>query len=44
MIRYALGKLGWDGERFDVYRVEMQYPIIPTSVIMMHDLPEAPAE
>jgi hypothetical protein len=44
MIRYALGKLGWDGERFDVYRLEMQYPVIPTSVAMVHDLPEAPAE
>lgn len=44
MIRYALGKLGWEGERFDVYRVEMQYPIIPTSVVMTHELPEAPPE
>ena len=44
MTRYALDKLGWDGERFDVYRVQMQYPIIPTSVLMMHELPEAPAQ
>lgn len=44
MIRYALGKLGWDGERFDVYRVEMPYPIIPTSVAITHELPEPPAE
>jgi hypothetical protein len=43
MIRYALDKLDWDGERFDVYRVQMQFPIIPTSVLMMHELPEAPA-
>jgi hypothetical protein len=44
MIRYAFGKLGWDAQRFDVYRVEMQYPIIPTSVAMVHELPEAPPE
>ncbi|MCK4660139.1 MAG: hypothetical protein KAV82_11510 [Phycisphaerae bacterium] len=42
MIRYTLDKLGWDSERFDVYRVQMQFPIIPTSVLMMHELPEAP--
>ncbi len=44
MIRYALDKLGWDGERFDVYRLEMPYPVIPTSVAMVHELPEAPAD
>ena len=44
MIRYALDKLGWDGERFDVYRVCILYPIIPASVLMMHELPEAPVE
>ncbi len=42
MIRSSVDKLGWDGERFDVYRVQIQYPIIPTSVLMMQELPEAP--
>ncbi|MCK4343582.1 MAG: hypothetical protein KAY37_17860 [Phycisphaerae bacterium] len=42
MIRYALDKLGWEGERFYVYRVQMQYPVIPTSVVIIHELPEAP--
>ena len=44
MIRYVLDRLGSDGERFDVYRVEIEYPIIPTSVALIHELPEAPAE
>ncbi len=42
MIRHTFDKLGWDGNRFDVYRVQIQYPIIPASVLMMHELPEAP--
>ncbi|MFH1749246.1 MAG: hypothetical protein ABIG44_19620 [Planctomycetota bacterium] len=44
MIRYTLDKLGWDGKRFDVYRVRMQFPIIPTSVLVTYELPEAPTE
>ncbi|MFQ5805655.1 MAG: hypothetical protein ACE5I3_04310 [Phycisphaerae bacterium] len=43
MVRYAFDKLGWDGERFDVYRVVLLFPVIPTSVVMRHELPEAPA-
>jgi hypothetical protein len=44
MIRYTFEKLGLDGERFDVYRVEMAYPIIPTVGVMAYPLPEAAAE
>lgn len=40
MIRYVCDTLKLDGERFDVYRVVMSYPPIPTSVVMRHDLPE----
>jgi hypothetical protein len=42
MARYVFDKLGWDGEGFRVYRVLMQYPPIPTAVVMKHDLPEPP--
>lgn len=44
MIGYTLEKLGWDGKRFDVYRVRMQYPVIPSSVLVTYELPEALAE
>ena len=43
MARYVFDRLGWDGERFDVYRIRVQYPIIPSSVVMRHELPERPA-
>jgi hypothetical protein len=42
MARYALGRLGWDGERFDVYRIRLLYPVIPSTVVMRHELPERP--
>ncbi|MCK4872184.1 MAG: hypothetical protein KAS72_05630 [Phycisphaerales bacterium] len=44
MIRHTLDRLGWDGKRFDVYRVAMQFPVIPTSIVMMHELTEAPPQ
>jgi len=34
--------LGWDGDRFDVYRVRMVFPPIPTSVVMRYDLLDPP--
>jgi hypothetical protein len=43
MLRYVFGKLGWDGERCDVYRVVMKYPVVPSTIAMTHELPEAPA-
>lgn len=33
-------RLGWDGERFDVYRVRIMYPVVPSIVIMRHPLRE----
>jgi len=44
MVQYVFDKLALDGERFDVYRVVLLYPPIPTSVVMSHELPAAPAE
>lgn len=43
VVQYAFDRLGWEAERFDVYRVQMQYPAIPTSVTVRHPMPEAPA-
>jgi len=42
MARYVFDRLKWDGEQFHVYRCRVAYPIIPTTVVMRFDLPEAP--
>lgn len=38
--RYVFERLGWDGERFDVYRCRIQYPVLPSTVALFFDLPE----
>jgi hypothetical protein len=40
--RHAFECLGWDGERFDVYRCRVEYPVLPSTVVMRFDLPAAP--
>ena len=42
MARFVFDRLGWDGDRFDVYRVRMVFPPIPTSVVMRYDLLDPP--
>jgi len=42
MVDAVCKKLGWERERFNLYRVRLQYPVMPTSVKMRHPLPEAP--
>ena len=42
MGRYVFERVGWDGDRFDVYRCRVEYPVMPSSVAMCFDLPEAP--
>jgi hypothetical protein len=42
MLRYSLDRAGWDGDRFDVYRLRMQYPPIPTTVVFRRPLPTRP--
>jgi len=42
MVRYVLGKLAWDGNCLSVYRVRLQFPPIPTSVVMRYELRERP--
>ena len=43
MVRYAFARLGWDGERFDVYRCRVAFPVMPSTVAMRFELPDAPA-
>ena len=42
MAQYAFDRLGWDGEKFDVYRCRVQFPVMPSSVVVRFDLPEKP--
>jgi len=43
LAEYVFERTGWDGSRFDVYRAEMRYPPIPSTVVMQHALRERPA-
>jgi len=38
--RYAFDRLGWQGDRFDVYRCRIEYPIVPSTVAIFFDLPD----
>ena len=44
MISYVFNRLGWDAEQLEVHRVRMAYPMIPTSVRLVHQLPPAPPD
>ncbi len=35
---YVFERLGWEGARFDVYRVRMPYPVLPAIIAMRHPL------
>ena len=40
LARYATDRLGWDADRFDVYRCRIEYPVMPSTVVLRFDLPE----
>ncbi len=42
MAQYVFDQLGWDGQQFDVFQCRIVYPIMPSTVAVSHDLPEAP--
>jgi len=42
MIKYAMKRVGWNIKRFDVYRCRIEYPVMPSSVVVHFDLPEMP--
>ncbi|MGD8450728.1 MAG: hypothetical protein PVJ57_02820 [Phycisphaerae bacterium] len=42
MVQSMFDRLGWAADRFDVFRVQMQYPPIPTSVCAWQRLPPRP--
>ena len=39
---HIFDRLGWDGSRFDVYRCQVQYPVVPSTVRLQFELPESP--
>lgn len=39
MLSAAFSRVGWDGSRFDVYRCRVEYPVVPSTVRVMFDLP-----
>jgi len=43
MVRYALDKLGWDGDRLVVHRAQIAFPPIPAAVVLRYKLMERPA-
>lgn len=42
MVRYAFERTGWDGDQFDVYRCRVEYPVMPSSVVVQFDLLDGP--
>lgn len=44
LMRYVFDKLGWDGSKFDVYRVCVHYPVVGTALVTLFDMPEDPRQ
>ncbi|MHC5113553.1 MAG: hypothetical protein ACYTGP_03895 [Planctomycetota bacterium] len=42
MARHVLARVDQDAEKFDAYRLRLQFPIVPTAVTMSFELPERP--
>jgi hypothetical protein len=42
LIEHVFRRVGWDPHEFDVYRAQLQYPVIPTLILVKHELHEAP--
>jgi hypothetical protein len=41
--RYVFDRLGWDGSRFNVYRCRIEYPVLPSVIMMSFELPTSSA-
>lgn len=42
--RYVFERAGWNADEFDVYRCQIEYPVLPSSIVMDFDLPDPPQE
>ena len=43
LAQHVFDRLGWDGQRFDVYRVRVAYPILSSIIVMKHPLQDRSA-
>ena len=43
LARSVFDRLGWNEEAFDVYRCRIEYPVVPSTVMIYFDLPKAPS-
>jgi hypothetical protein len=44
MISDVFTRLGWDAEQFEAHRLQVVYPMIPTSMRLVHQLPPPPPD
>lgn len=42
MVEHVCSRLGWDPERLHVFRCRVEYPPMPSSIVVQFDLPEKP--
>jgi hypothetical protein len=42
MIKTVMERLGWDPADFEAYRYHVEYPVMPSSVVVQFDLPGKP--
>lgn len=42
LLSYAMKQAGWNGDDFDVYRLALEYPPVPTTLVVECPLPERP--
>jgi hypothetical protein len=42
MVQHVMSRLGWDASRFNLYRVRVDFPFTPTSVVVSFDLVDRP--
>ena len=42
MVEHALQRTGWDGDRLLAYRCRVEYPVLPSTIMVRFDLPDRP--
>ncbi len=41
-VEFAFSRLGWNPEKFTLYRLRVEFPVIATALVVQFDLPERP--
>jgi len=44
MVDHVLSRVGWEGDRFLVYRCLVEYPVMPSTIMIRYELPEKHAK